>query len=40
MTATFHGRIRQWRDDKPGGLAVRDFPDELVGDLGAAARCG
>jgi hypothetical protein len=34
MTVTFHGRVRQWREDKPGGLAVLDIPDELVGDLG------
>jgi hypothetical protein len=34
MTVTFHGRVRQWRADKPGGLAVLDIPDGLVGDPG------
>jgi hypothetical protein len=34
MTVTFRGRVRQWREDKPGGLAVLDIRDELVGDLG------
>ena len=32
--ASFHGRIRRWREDKPGGLAVIDIPLELVGELG------
>ena len=31
---TFSGRVRQWRDDKPGGLAVVDIPAGLVADLG------
>lgn len=30
----FSGRVRQWRDDKPGGLAVVDLPANLVADLG------
>jgi hypothetical protein len=30
----FDGRIRRWREDQPGGLAVIDIPPELVGDLG------
>jgi hypothetical protein len=30
----FSGRVRQWRDDKPGGLAVVDIPTDLVADLG------
>ena len=30
----FSGRVRQWRDDKPGGLAVVDIPIDLVADLG------
>jgi Domain of unknown function (DUF1905) len=30
----FSGRVRQWRDDKPGGLAVVDIPTDLVSDLG------
>jgi hypothetical protein len=30
----FRGRIRRWREDKPGGLAVIDIPDELVAGLG------
>jgi hypothetical protein len=34
MTVTFNGRVRQWRDDKPGGLAVVDVPAELVAELG------
>jgi hypothetical protein len=34
MSVTFSGRVRQWRDDKPGGLAVVDIPDNLVADLG------
>jgi hypothetical protein len=32
--ASFRGRIRRWREDKPGGLAVIDIPLELVGGLG------
>lgn len=31
---TFSARVRQWRDDKPGGLAVVDIPAALVVDLG------
>jgi FlaA1/EpsC-like NDP-sugar epimerase len=34
MAVTFRGRVRQWREDKPGGLAVVDIPNELVRDLG------
>jgi Domain of unknown function (DUF1905) len=34
MAATFRGRVRRWREDKPGGLAVVDIPAELVGDVG------
>jgi Domain of unknown function (DUF1905) len=34
MAVTFRGRVRQWREDKPGGLAVVDIPSELVPDLG------
>jgi hypothetical protein len=30
----FSGRVRRWRDDKPGGLAVVDIPEHLVADLG------
>jgi len=30
----FRGRIRRWREDKPGGLAVIDIPLELVAELG------
>jgi hypothetical protein len=32
--AAFSGRVRQWREDKPGGLAVVDIPADLVADLG------
>ena len=32
--ALFRGRIRRWREDKPGGLAVIDIPLELVTELG------
>jgi Domain of unknown function (DUF1905) len=34
IMASFHGRIRRWREDKPGGLAVIDIPIELVAELG------
>jgi Domain of unknown function (DUF1905) len=34
MAVVFTGRVRQWRDDKPGGLAVVDVPAELVAELG------
>jgi antitoxin component of MazEF toxin-antitoxin module len=30
----FSGRVRRWREDKPGGLAVVDIPAALVADLG------
>ena len=30
----FSARVRQWRQDKPGGLAVVDIPAALVPDLG------
>jgi uncharacterized protein DUF1905 len=30
----FRGRIRHWREDSPGGLAVIDIPADLVGPLG------
>ena len=32
--AEFRGRVRRWREDKPGGLAVIDIPAELVTELG------
>jgi len=32
--AAFRGRVRQWSDDKPGGLSVIDIPAELVAELG------
>jgi hypothetical protein len=34
IMASFRGRIRRWREDKPGGLAVIDIPLELVAGLG------
>jgi hypothetical protein len=34
MAVQFRGRIRRWREDKPGGLAVVDVPADLVGELG------
>ena len=34
MAVHFTGRVRRWREDKPGGLAVVDVPVELVSDLG------
>lgn len=34
MPVVFSGRIRQWREDKPGGLAVVDIPAELVSMFG------
>jgi hypothetical protein len=34
MAVQFRGRVRRWREDKPGGLAVVDVPAELVGELG------
>jgi hypothetical protein len=30
----FQGRVRRWREDKPGGLAVVDIPADLVSPLG------
>ncbi len=30
----FSGRIRHWREDPPGGLAVIDIPEEHVAALG------
>ena len=30
----FSGRVRRWKEDKPGGLAVVDIPNELVTRLG------
>ena len=32
--ASFRGRVRRWREDKPGGLAVIDVPLDLVAELG------
>ncbi len=34
VSVKFRGRVRQWREDKPGGLAVVDVPNELVAELG------
>jgi hypothetical protein len=34
VTVQFRGRVRRWREDKPGGLAVVDVPDALVAELG------
>ena len=31
---TFRGRVRRWREDKPGGLSVVDIPADLVAELG------
>jgi hypothetical protein len=31
---SFNGRVRRWRDDQPGGLAVVDVPADLVPELG------
>ena len=30
----FSGRVRRWREDKPGGLAVVDVPADQVAELG------
>jgi hypothetical protein len=30
----FRGRVRHWKEDPPGGLAVIDIPAELVERLG------
>jgi Domain of unknown function (DUF1905) len=32
--ASFQGRIRRWREDQVGGLAVIDIPPDLVTELG------
>jgi hypothetical protein len=32
--AVFRGRVRRWREDKPGGLAVIDIPLDLVAEFG------
>ena len=32
--AAFRGRVRRWREDKPGGMAVIDIPLDLVQELG------
>lgn len=34
MTVDFSGRVRRWREDKPGGLAVVDVPADLIAALG------
>ena len=34
IVALFRGRVRRWREDKPGGLAVIDIPLDLVAGLG------
>ena len=34
MAVEFRGRVRRWREDKPGGLAVVDVPEDLVAELG------
>ena len=34
MAVQFRGRVRKWREDKPGGLTVVDVPADLVGELG------
>jgi Domain of unknown function (DUF1905) len=34
VAVEFRGRVRRWREDKPGGLAVIDVPAELVAELG------
>jgi uncharacterized protein DUF1905 len=34
IMALFRGRVRRWREDKPGGLAVIDIPLDLVTELG------
>ena len=34
IMTSFRGRIRRWREDKPGGLAVIDIPADLVAELG------
>ena len=32
--AAFRGRVRQWSDEKAGGLSVIDIPADLVAGLG------
>lgn len=34
MAVKFSGKIRQWDESKPGGLAVVDVPADLVAQLG------
>jgi uncharacterized protein DUF1905 len=34
MAVAFSGKVRRWREDKPGGLAVVDVPSDLVDKLG------
>lgn len=34
MAVRFRGRVRRWREDSPGGLAVVDIPADLVDKLG------
>jgi hypothetical protein len=34
MTIDFTGRVRRWREDKPGGLAVVDIPADRIATLG------
>jgi NaMN:DMB phosphoribosyltransferase len=34
MNVQFRGRVRRWREDSPGGLAVVDVPADLVDQLG------
>jgi antitoxin component of MazEF toxin-antitoxin module len=34
VAVVFSGRVRRWREDRQGGLAVVDVPSELVDELG------
>jgi hypothetical protein len=34
LMASFRGRVRRWREDEAGGLAVIDIPLDLVAELG------
>ena len=34
MPVQFRGKVRRWREDAPGGLAVVDVPAALVSQLG------
>ena len=34
MAVAFRGRVRRWREDQAGGLAVVDVPADLVAELG------